>query len=398
MFGKAWRVPFRLMGIPLLLDWSLLIVLPLFTWTIGNGIKRGAEPMGLGLDLTALRSGATPYVIGLIVVVGLFLSVVIHELGHAITARLYGVRTRSITLWLLGGVAQLEQIPRQRGAEAIVAIVGPIVSLALGGLCLVGLAFVPASLVAAQFVFMYLARINFMLAIFNLLPALPLDGGRVVRSLLAARMDPLRATQIAGRISKVLAVALGLLGILANPWLLFIAFFIYLAVNAETQQTLIEHLLAGVRVRELMNPRVVSVPPHVTAGELTQLMFRERHLGFPVVDESGRLLGIIELSALNGVPPDVPVSQVMSSDVRTIADSAPALEAFNKMARSGFARLIVVDDSRRMVGILCKSDLMRAIQIRAAALAPHREAVTPAAASDVLPHEEGEVRPAHPIV
>jgi CBS domain-containing protein len=244
---------------------------------------------------------------------------------------------------------------------------------------------------------MYLARINFFLAIFNLIPALPLDGGRVLRSLLAARMDPLRATQIAGRISKVLAVALGLLGFMGNPWLLFIAFFIYMAVSAETQQTLIEHLLAGVRVRELMNPRVVSVPPHVTASELTQLMFRERHLGFPVVDESGKLLGMIELSALNGVPPDVPVSQVMSSDVRTIRESAPALDAFNAMARSGFGRLVVVDESGRMVGILCKSDLMRAIQIRAAALAPQREAGTPATASEVLPDED-EMRPAHPIV
>jgi Zn-dependent protease/CBS domain-containing protein len=397
MFGKAWRLPFRLMGIPVLLDWSLLIVLPLFTWTIGNGIRHGAEPMGLDLDMAALRAGATPYAVGLIVVIGLFLSVVIHELGHAITARLYGVRTRSITLWLLGGVAQLEQIPRQRGAEAVVAIVGPIVSLALGGLCLVLLAFVPASLVAARFIFMYLARINFILAIFNLIPALPLDGGRVLRSLLAARMDPLRATQIAGRISKVLAVALALLGFMGNPWLLFIAFFIYMAVSAETQQTLIEHLLAGVRVRDLMNPRVVSVPPHVTAGELTQLMFRERHLGFPVVDDAGRLLGMIELSALNGVPPDVPVSQVMSPDVRTTRESAPALDAFNTMARSGFARLVVLDESGRMVGILCKSDLMRAIQIRAAALAPQREAATPVTASDVLPDED-EMRPAHPIV
>src|SRR5687767_3455115 len=133
MFGKGLRI-FSAFGIPVYLDFTFLIVLPLFTMTIGNAIKNGRDAFGLAFDISPLREGALPYVLGFTVVVGLFLSVLIHEYGHALTARRYGVRTKRITLWLLGGVAQLENMPRQRGAEAVVAIVGPLVSFALAGL------------------------------------------------------------------------------------------------------------------------------------------------------------------------------------------------------------------------------------------------------------------------
>lgn len=370
MFGRSLRL-FSLFGIPIQLDVTFLIVLPLFTWMIGNGIRSGREAFGFSFDMSRLQEGALPYLLGLVIVVGLFVSVLIHELGHALTAKLYGVRTRSITLWLLGGVAQLEGMPKQRGGEAVVAIVGPIVSMALSGVFWIAMRLNPDRFVATEYVLTYLMSLNLALAIFNLLPALPLDGGRVLRSLLTLWMNPLQATQIAGGVSKVLAFTLGLLGVFTfgNFWLVLIALFIFMAANAETQQSLIEYMLRGIRVRDLMNRKVDSIEPQATVADLMSAMVRERHLGFPVLD-GDRLVGIVDLSDARGVPPETTVANIMQKEVRTISEDAEALDAFTKMSQSGFGRLIVVDSTGRMIGIISKTDLMRAIQIRLAAAAP----------------------------
>jgi CBS domain-containing protein len=193
----------------------------------------------------------------------------------------------------------------------------------------------------------------------------------VLRSLLALRMDPLRATQVAGAVSKMLALGLALLAIWPpiNPMLLLVAFFIYMAVNAETQQSMIEYMLRGLRVRDLMNRDVVSVPADMSVGELLGLMMRHRHVGFPVV-EDGRLAGTIDLRQVQGAPPDATVGTVMSRTPSTIPQDAPALDAFMKMGRTGFGRLIALDPTGRMAGIITKTDLMRAIQVKLAATAP----------------------------
>jgi len=132
MSRNALRLPFKLLGIPVSLDVSFLIVLPLFAFLIGSQLPTYLQLLGVRPD-SRLLEGYTPYLLGLLAALGLFTSVVIHELGHAVTARMYGVETREITLWLLGGVAQLSDMPRTRGAEAVIAIVGPLVSLALSG-------------------------------------------------------------------------------------------------------------------------------------------------------------------------------------------------------------------------------------------------------------------------
>jgi Zn-dependent protease/CBS domain-containing protein len=383
------------MGIPIKLDITFLVVLVLFTWLLGGAIRRGIEPFNIQYDMRPLQEPTLAYTLGFAIVIGLFVSVLIHELGHAVTARAYGVRTRSITLWLLGGVAQLEGIPRQRGAEAVVAIVGPIVSLVLGaifwGIYLL-IPDAPQTLnLALRYVTLYLALTNVALAVFNLLPALPLDGGRVLRSLLALKMNPLQATQISGGISKVLAIALGLLGFMGGGlWLMLVAFFIYMAVNAETQQTLIEYMLRGIGVRDLMNRDVVTIAPDATVQDLMTMMVRERHLGFPVVQD-GQIAGMIDLSQVQGAPPETPIAQLMQRKVATIDENAQALDAFTRMGRSGFGRLVVVDREGRMVGIISKTDLMRAIQIRVAATSPRETA----GMRDQV--EEPEFEPSHPI-
>jgi Zn-dependent protease/predicted transcriptional regulator len=361
MFQRAIRLPVRLLGIPISLDLSFLIVLPLFAFLIGAQLPGYLRLLGLEPE-AALTQGLTPYLLGLLAAIGLFASVLVHELGHALTARAYGVRTREITLWLLGGVAQLERIPRARGAEAVIAIVGPLVSLSLAGLfgLLRGLWPSEGSL---AFLLGYLSVVNLSLALFNLLPALPLDGGRVLRSLLALYRPYLEATRTAAAISRFLAFGLGLVGLLVgNLFMALIALFVYMAASAEAEQAVFGQALEGLRVRDLMTRSVSTVPPSLTVAGLLEKMMSERHAGYPVMAE-GRLLGMIGLEDLQGAAADALVSERMRSPL-TIGEYAGALEALQRMADQGFARLAVVDQDGRLVGILSKTDLLRALQLR----------------------------------
>jgi len=249
-----------LAGIPLYLDISFLIVLPLMVWMTTQNLGAMVRHSASGFD-PAVFSGPAALLLGLVAVAGLFASVVLHELGHSLMARRYGVHVRRITLWFLGGVAEFEAMPRQRGAEAVVAIAGPVVSFALAALFWAVNLLLPSNVAPyLQLVTGYLCAINLMLGLFNLLPALPMDGGRILRSLLALGMPHVRATMIAGNVARVVAIGMGVLGLMGNLWLILLAFFIWSAVRAETQQGLATDLLADLRVGDLMNPDVRAVP------------------------------------------------------------------------------------------------------------------------------------------
>jgi Zn-dependent protease len=365
MFRTAYRLPFRLAGIPLYIDISFLIILPLMVWLTAKNLAPLVHQPQLGLDLDpALFTGFMPLVLGLVSVLGLFVSIVLHELGHSLTARRYGVNVRRITLWFLGGVAEFEEMPRQRGAEAIVGIAGPIVSFILAALFWGLAAVVPHSIAWLWIVVWYLGVVNLMLGLFNLLPALPLDGGRILRSLLALKMPHAKATVIAGNIARVLAVAMGIYGLFANLWLIVLAFFIFSAVKAETQQTVISDLLRGITVRDLMSRDVMSVPAALTLEELSRVMLTQRHLGFPVVDEQNRLVGTIGLAQMQNTDPHRFVGQEMLRNPPTVGPDTGAVQALERMAREQVDRLIVVDETGGMIGIVTQADLMRAMQVR----------------------------------
>lgn len=370
MFSRGIQLPFRLLGIPLILDWTFLLVLPLMAYLIGANAVGLADQLGFE-NAEALGEGWVRYVVGLVAAVGLFACVVLHELGHAIAARFYGVEVERITLWFLGGVAQMPEIPRKRGAEAIVGIAGPIVSVGLAGAFAAVLPFAPTGMTSVRFVIAYLAIVNLALAIFNLLPALPLDGGRVLRSLLALAMPHAKATMIAGTISRVIAVGLGLFGLFTlNVFLILIAFFIYIAVSSETQMGRMEAALRGVPAREIMNPEVKTVPPDLPVPRLLERMLHDRHLGFPVVEEGGRLVGVVTLDHAQEAGPHDRVGDVMNEDVATIGEFADGTEVARLMGRDGFGRVVVLDDRERVAGIITKRDLMRVILVREAGLGP----------------------------
>ncbi|GAB4239950.1 MAG: site-2 protease family protein [Acidobacteriota bacterium] len=371
MTRTSFRLPFTIFGIPVQLDLSFLLVLPLLAWIIGSQLQRFVEAFSVDIDPHTLPGGWTAYGVGLLAALGLFASILIHELGHSLVGRIFHLRIRSITLWVLGGMAQFERIPRHHGVEAVMAIAGPITSLVVGGTAALVLLWVPAEWPATRFLLTYLSYMNVILAAFNLLPALPLDGGRVLRSLLALRLPYLRATQICATLSRGLALLMGLFGLLVvNVWLILLAFFIYMAVGGEYQYATVTTLLRGIRVADVMTREVHTVPPDMPVEELIQKMFAERFLAYPVVDTGGRPIGFATLQDVRRVrhsgadPAGLTVADIMSREFERVHPDQSALDAFQRILRTPTGRLLVVDDFGQLAGLVSKTDLLRALQVR----------------------------------
>ena len=370
MFRNVYRLPFRLLGISVQLDLTFLLVLPLLAWLIGSDLNRFILAFNLKIDPEPLMRGLRPYVLGFFAALGLFLSILIHELGHSLVGRRFNLKIKSITLWVLGGMAEFERIPRQRGTEAVMAIAGPVTSFLLAGVAWVLQLATPATYGGFRFILAYLLYMNVVLAIFNLIPALPLDGGRVFRSLLAMRTSYLRATQVSATLSKILAVILGLGGFLSlNIWLMLIAFFIFIAVSGESSYASVTEVLRGIRVEDLMTREVSTVPREMKVSELIKRMFEQRHLGFPVVDHFNRMAGFVSLQDVRNFKASgldentTPVEAIMSRAIGTINENASALDAFQRISQSESGRLVVLDSSGRLRGIISKTDLVRAVQL-----------------------------------
>jgi Zn-dependent protease/CBS domain-containing protein len=365
MLGRGWRLPVKLLGIPVALDPSFGLVLPLFAWLIANQVPAFAALLaqaGVQLDVVALTTGWTPYVLGLVCALGLFTSVLVHEIGHAVAARVYGVRTKQITLWFLGGVAQLEDMPRARGAEAVVAIVGPITSALLSVLFAGILRFTDAG-GGVAFVFAYLALMNAALAIFNLLPALPLDGGRVLRSLLALAIDRERATVIVGGVSRAVAILLGVYGFLTfQLFLVVIAFFVFNAGQAEVHAERARRAFEGRQVRDIMTPDPITVDLGMPLPQFRQLRSFKPHPCYPVVDDVGVLVGLARIKDAEEAPEGSTLRDILLRGVETTRAGEDLERAVRRLAEGEVGRLVVVDAAQRVVGIVSRSDVVRVIR------------------------------------
>jgi Zn-dependent protease/CBS domain-containing protein len=358
-------------GIPIQLDATLLLVLPVFAWLIGSRIRESAgqlnQVFGLSFDTAVLTAGATPWIIGSAAAVGLFVAILLHELGHSVVAMRFGFPIDSITLWILGGIAQLSDQPEDWKQELLIALAGPAVSVGLAALTWGVLQVTPAALDRVQFVLAYLTLMNVVLAVFNLIPAFPMDGGRVLRALLARNRPFAQATRTAAEVGKVFALLLGILGVFSNLFLVLIAFFIYIGASGESQRITMNAAFEGVEVRDVMTPaeEVKAVAPDATVADLLERMFRERHTGYPVM-RGGNLVGMVTLQDAQGVDEvereAFTVEDVMSGDLATVAPDASAMEAFETMQREGIGRLLVVEDDE-LVGLLSRTDLMTAFNI-----------------------------------
>ncbi|KYH25224.1 zinc metalloprotease [Halalkalicoccus paucihalophilus] len=368
---KSFRIG-SLFGIPIKLDVSFLLILPIFAWLIGAQIELLVGPLnavfGTGLDAADLTTGYRPWALGLAAAIGLFAGVILHELGHSLVAIRYGFPIDSITLWIFGGLAQLSDQPEDWKQELLIAIAGPIVSVFVGVGSYLLLFVVPSGLDGVVFVLAYLALLNIALAGFNMLPAFPMDGGRVLRALLARNRPFARATQIAAEVGKLFALLMGLFGLLQlNIILIGIAFFIYIGASGEAQQTVLNAAFEGVHVDDIMTPgeEVDSVSPDTSVADLLERMFSERHTGYPVM-ENGRLVGIVTLSDARGVDAverdAFTVADVMTTELETIEPDAEAMEALNRMQQRRIGRLLVVENDE-LVGLISRTDLMTALDI-----------------------------------
>ncbi|OIB55696.1 site-2 protease family protein [Natrialba sp. SSL1] len=395
---KSFRIG-TLFGIPIKLDITFLLVLPLFAYLIGFQIGAVTELlnafMGASIDVEAVTAGWNPWILGLAAAIGLFVGVVFHELGHSLTAQRYGFPIDSITLWLFGGVAAFSEMPEDWRQEFAIAIAGPIVSV-LVGIASFGLFYVtPASMDGTQFVLAYLAILNVALAGFNMLPAFPMDGGRVLRAFLARSKPYAQATQQAASIGKFFAVLMGLFALIPpfNIILLGIAFFVYIAASSEAQQVTMKAAFQDVTVSDIMTPAsdLHTVTPDASVAQLIQRMFSERHTGYPVVESNGgggRLVGLVTLSDAREIQPverdAYTVEEIMTTDLKTISAESDAMTAIEQMRENDIGRLLVVERNGHvgtpgqetdvppgsepragddLVGLISRSDIMTAFDI-----------------------------------
>lgn len=313
-------------------------------------------------------------IVGVVFVLALFGCVLLHEFGHALTAKKYGIRTRDITLLPIGGVARLERMPDDPRQELWVALAGPAVNVVIAAVLFLGL-FVGGeleplahlSITTGSFLERLLV-VNIFLVLFNMIPAFPMDGGRVLRALLATRMEYTRATQIAAHFGQGIALLFGFIGIFSNPFLVFIALFVWIGATQEASATQMKSALGGIPVSRAMITRFEQLSPHDPLTRAVELILADAQQDFPVVDE-GRVVGVLTradlLVALAKKGENAPVAEAMRRSFEIVQAS--------EMLETVFARLhtcdchtIPVMQQGRLVGLVTMENIGEFMMIQSA--------------------------------
>jgi Zn-dependent protease/CBS domain-containing protein len=366
----------RVAGVEVGLHWSWLLIVGLLVWSLATVVFPDRQPG---------RSDAAYAAMGTIATLLLFACLVAHEMGHAVQARREGMRIDGITLWVFGGVARFSGMFPSAGAELRVALAGPLVTLVLGGVALaLALGFGSGS--AAEGVAGWLATTNLLLLAFNLLPALPLDGGRVLRALLWRRSgDFTRATRTAGALGRGfgqvmigIGVALVLLGALGGLWLALIGWFLLNAAAAESQLAELRSVLADDRVADAMVVAPITVRDDATLQAFVDDVFaRSRHVAYPVVDDHGAPTGELTFRAVAGVTPErwpsVTVGEraIPLEDTFTVDADAPLFSVAVELMQRPPNRALVLRDGA-LVGLLSITDVSRLLELRRLTPTPDR--------------------------
>lgn len=364
MFSNAIRV-FDLAGFSIKLDPSWFLIAGLITWTLAAQYFPVTLP---GL------TGATYLSLAIVAMLGFFGSLLLHELAHSLVARRFGVRIKAITLFLFGGVAELENEPPSAKAEFWIAIAGPVMSIALG----FTFWFVVALLQAigapppSVMVFGYLATINIILAVFNMVPAFPMDGGRILRAYLWHRHgDVLRATKTAAQSGTVFGYVLMSLGVLAvfqgglsaGLWYILIGFFVLAAARSAYQNQLLQTVFKGKTAATVMIRDPVVVAPEMTLSEFVNQVMLKHRISFAPVVSDGVLIGQIDRDVLAAIDRDnwtsTRVGDVFAGlDVAaTVPPDMPVHELLNQIARTGTRKFLVVDD-HKLMGVVTLANLI----------------------------------------
>ncbi len=370
MFTHKFKL-FRLFGFSVEADASWLLLAILVTWTLASGVF----PYYFE-DLAP----QTYWIMAAVGAAGLFMSIILHELGHSLVARSVGIHIKSITLFVFGGVADMEDEPATARDELLMAIAGPATSIVLA------LVFFGASLAVAagtgisplQGVLMYLAWLNAILAAFNLLPAFPLDGGRVFRALLWAWRGNLRwATRFASRVGGGFGIVLIVLGVLSlfhgnvvgGFWWILIGMFMRSASQSSYRHLLVRRALEGENLRRFMHADVITVPRYISLRELVEdYVYKFHYKMFPVVEE-GRILGCVSTRRIRNVDREewerTPVGEIMEAcaETNSISPDQDPMQALSRMSRTGNSRLLVVEGDK-LAGIITLKDILNFLSLK----------------------------------
>jgi Zn-dependent protease/predicted transcriptional regulator len=345
-------------GIGIYLHWTFgLLLAGIFAFYMWQGTTIASALLGVGLILAV------------------FACVVLHELGHALMARVYNVATRDITLYPIGGVARLQRIPEEPMKEFWIAIAGPAVNVVIAGILFLfifvtGLTFMPQAFTEPGPHFVAtLMWLNVLLVGFNLLPAFPMDGGRVLRALLATRLDYARATQIAANVGQGMAILFGIVGLIGfNPILLFIALFVYIGAQQEAQQAMLRSVTEGMPVRQAMMTRFRTLSATDTLDVAIEELLAGAEQDFPVVND-GRIVGILTrkniMKALSERGREAPLGDHLSPKCFVVEDTAMLEEAFRKMQESECTTVPVVRNGE-LVGLLTLENVGELMMINSA--------------------------------
>ncbi|MGE5185011.1 MAG: site-2 protease family protein [Acidobacteriota bacterium] len=331
-----------------------------WTWNLGRiaGIDIRAHVtlvlllVWIAISYAVQGAGLAASAVGIALVIAVFAVIVVHELGHALVARRFGIGTRDIMLLPIGGISSLERMPERPSQELAVALVGPLINLVLAALIWAGIAIThgTADLREATTIGGAIATqlmwINIALAVFNLLPAFPMDGGRALRALLAMKLGHERATDIAAVLGKCFAVAIGIYGLFANPLALLIAIVVWMGATQERALVHLKSALHGVPVSAAMLTRVAAVSPEQRLEDAATLMLSRGQSEIPVVD-GGVAVGVLTradvASALKHAGPEATVASAQPHDVVTVAPGEPLDAVLDRLRQSPDAVAVVVD-------------------------------------------------------
>lgn len=371
MFGKAIPL-FRIFGFQIKLDPSWFLLALLITWSLAQGLFPMQHPN---------LPGKTYWWMGAIGALGLFFSIIFHELSHSLVARRYDLPMKGITLFIFGGVAEMEREPAQPRAEFWMAIAGPVSSVLLAGIFYAvntagSVRGWPESVAG---VLSYLAFINLLLAAFNMIPAFPLDGGRILRAALWSWKRNMRwATAVSSRVGSGFGLLLIFLGVftvlmgnfLSGMWWFLIGMFLRNASMASYRQVLLRESLRGEPVSRFMKSQPVSVPAWISIREaVEQYFYRHQFKAFPVVS-GARLIGCVSTRRIKEVPQSEwnahSIAEILEpcGPENTISPDEDAMRALATMSQTGNSRLMVVDRGGRLTGIIALKDLMRFLAIK----------------------------------
>jgi Zn-dependent protease/CBS domain-containing protein len=322
------------------------------------------------------QGGQRAAVEGVVFLCLLFACVLLHEFGHVFAARRYGVQTPDITLLPIGGVARLERIPEKPSEELVVALAGPAVNVVIAALLFLVLGGLPDMQRGMQVenagvgLLERLAWVNVTLVVFNLIPAFPMDGGRVLRALLASRMGYARGTRIAAGVGQAVAFALGLAGLFGNPVLIFIALFVYMGAAAEASAAQMRDAGRGMIAADAAETRIEALAPTATVEDAVERLLRTSQHDFPVVDGAGRLRGVLArddiIRALRERGPEAPVLEVMRRDVPVLHHRQPLDEALRALQAGRHPAVGVVDSDGRLVGLITPENVGELMMVQAA--------------------------------